>query len=730
MCGTMAIASGCFGTGNGDSGASSTDSISDASVPTYDDEISEKPVEYSVTVQKGEGYKITANSVVEVGADLTFDVEFDVNFDKSQAKVMASGQEVVVENGRYTVKNVSSDVTLSVVGLVRKSYSVLLMPTDGVILTGDSSVQIGGDYSFTVALENGVTKGEDFVVKANGVALTSNTDTYTLSAVDKDVIITVSGVNVSYYTVSGLQGEGYTVSVSADKVMQGKELSFAVNIDEAYEKSAEYSVSVVGGELTEENGKYCVKNVQSNVAISVSGISKRKTYTVTFRNCDLEPTTSYEGTLFTLPTPTRADHLFNGWKDGAGNDFVMDYSGNVVVYASWITDGGVDYLAACEKLAGEMETRYTTLESENKLNYLNVDDYADYTEYLALLAHYTEYEKAAYGSESQALKSFNAEVQKVANVLLQETKDYISLSYDLDGVDTAFAGYHGSMALKDGNPFNGKFYALQSPDPESPSLQYTFTVAKYNFKAACETYGRVSLMMSGNYAGMTLLCGETLLAYTMQSHVLQKIDIQDGYLYVNGICQLKLDEKVYTGEESLVFTVLRLENPTQYYAQWEISNLYAGIRMSEYSTEIGKNPAFVSVKENIFSNMNADATTEEVPAELKVGGAEKVYTYAYTAWANAALDDVELGEYNSYTFYMKATGNANLYVADSSTAIAYFDRLATWTEIKLTKNGSGYDLYVNGTKSAAISGVTSLNEIAFNGAEGASISYTNLIAEK
>ncbi len=745
-CGMMALACGCGGCGDDGEGGAST-SAPNVDQPTYSDEIKETPTSFDVTVTEGEGYKIFAASSVAANGSLEFTVEFDGQYNAEAATVEANGVPVACVDEKYVLANVNEHVTLSVKNLVRVSYGVLLASTDGVILTGDGSVKIGESYTFTVTLEEGATKGEDFAVKVNGERVTSATERYTVESVNKDLIITVSGVNVPYYAVSGLEGTGYVVSASSEKVMQGKDLSFAVNVDEAYERSEEYSVTVNGSKIEATNGVYTVKNVQSDVVIAVNGLSARQKFTVTYENCDLAAGTVYVGTLFHLPTPARPEYLFNGWKDENGDDFVMDYSGDVTVYASWITGGGVDYVARYQELAEDMEARYEKLKSERRLHYLNVNDYQMTTEYAEMYAHFTEHEKSLYGGENESVKAFLAEAEYIPHVELEKMPAGVTVTYDVDGTETSYSSYHGSTVINSEDSekeiqyaFNGGFFSLQAPNADEPSLTYYFTLNKMNFKEKCEEYGRVSFLMKGNYAGMSLLCGDTPLAYTMAQHVLQRVDIQDGYLYVNGTCALQLSDEIYTGEKSLVFTVIRQESKKvtvngvaqyegPYFAQWDISHVYGAKRMEEYTTNVGENASVLSVKENIFSNNNA-VEASEPSFEIATNGATKAYTYAYAGWGNLALDNVVLGEYECVKFFVKATGNVNVWGANGADLTIYFDKLANWTEIKLLKNGSGYDLYVNGVKNTRISNITNLSELAFNGDKGGTMTYTDLIAEK
>ena len=57
-----------------------------------------------------------------------------------------------------------------------------------------SPVNAGGSYSFTLSITNGYTRGAGFAVKANGTTLTAYNNVYTISNINADQVITVTGV--------------------------------------------------------------------------------------------------------------------------------------------------------------------------------------------------------------------------------------------------------------------------------------------------------------------------------------------------------------------------------------------------------------------------------------------------------------------------------------------------------------------------------------------------------
>ena len=78
------------------------------------------------------------------------------------------------------------------------TYTVTLQGGTGytIAATGGSKspVNAGGSFSFTVTPGNGYTRGNGFAVKANGTTLTSNNGVYTISNINANQTVSVSGI--------------------------------------------------------------------------------------------------------------------------------------------------------------------------------------------------------------------------------------------------------------------------------------------------------------------------------------------------------------------------------------------------------------------------------------------------------------------------------------------------------------------------------------------------------
>lgn len=88
-----------------------------------------------------------------------------------------------------------------------KTYTVTLQGGTGytIAATGGSKspVNAGGSFSFTVTPGNGYTRGNGFSVKANGTTLTSNNGVYTISNINANQTVSVSGIVKSQNTGGG-----------------------------------------------------------------------------------------------------------------------------------------------------------------------------------------------------------------------------------------------------------------------------------------------------------------------------------------------------------------------------------------------------------------------------------------------------------------------------------------------------------------------------------------------
>ena len=153
--------------------------------------------DYTVTIPTGEGYTITGEKTVKNGEDYTFTVTVTEGYDAANMVVKVNDTEVTAVDGVYTVEKVSSDLTITVEGVVKKQaagHAVTLTPGEGYTLTGEATAEDGKDYTFKLELDYRYEAGEDFAVQVNGETVTGEKGVYTVKNVSTDLVITVKGV--------------------------------------------------------------------------------------------------------------------------------------------------------------------------------------------------------------------------------------------------------------------------------------------------------------------------------------------------------------------------------------------------------------------------------------------------------------------------------------------------------------------------------------------------------
>ena len=161
------------------------------------------------------------------------------------------------------------------------TYSVTLPSGEGFTVTASGSsspVAAGGTFKFKVTLEKGYRKGSGFAVKSNGVTLNESNGVYTISDIQGNQTITVTGVEktpVTYTVTLPKNPTGYSVnptSGSASPVAAGGSYSFTVTVNSGYSGA---NMTVKANNLTvPKNGNvYTVSNIQANQTITVSGVN-------------------------------------------------------------------------------------------------------------------------------------------------------------------------------------------------------------------------------------------------------------------------------------------------------------------------------------------------------------------------------------------------------------------------------------------------------------------------
>ena len=247
------------------------------------------PITYSVhgvTLGSGEGYELHGADTVYGGKDYTFTLEITSEAYEATALTVKANDTLLTEaDGKYTVKNVSSDLNITVSGVEKKTYAVTIPAGEGYEITGAAKAVYGEDYSFTVAKAAGYDQSA-LIVKVNGETIAEENGKYTVKNVKTALEITVEGAEKNQYAVTApAESVAFTFTGNA-KAIHGEAYTFTLEVKESYD-TANLKVKANGSELTAAaDGKtYMVENVTGAIEITVEGLNIRK-YNVTFSTGD------------------------------------------------------------------------------------------------------------------------------------------------------------------------------------------------------------------------------------------------------------------------------------------------------------------------------------------------------------------------------------------------------------------------------------------------------------
>ena len=150
---------------------------------------------------------------VEYDDTISFKVELQTAYSESTVVVKNNGLALTAVEGVYTVENITENVTITVEGVQKNTYTVTL-PTERTgytlknandALLTITSLEYGADLTFKVAVDEGYSaSANNLVVACNTTPLEANNGVYTVANVTANIEITVSGLTLNSYTITFL----------------------------------------------------------------------------------------------------------------------------------------------------------------------------------------------------------------------------------------------------------------------------------------------------------------------------------------------------------------------------------------------------------------------------------------------------------------------------------------------------------------------------------------------
>ena len=279
----------------GESGSYTVENVTADLTITVEGVVKKQAAPHSVTLTSGVGYTLKGETTVADGADYTFSLKFDNYYGAGNGfAVKANGTALTAgEDGTYTVKNVTADLTITVEGVARLykvslphgwSRQFTMSACDGYAdPSTDPRIAKGGDYKFKVTPNVGfAVRDNNYDVSFSGAGTVSVEvkDGYavvTLTDIFSNGDVRIQGVK-EIITVTLPNGEGFTAAAAEGTktpVLKGDSYSFTVTVAEGYEKTDDFAVKANGEALTaNEDGSYTVENVSSDLTITVEGVTE------------------------------------------------------------------------------------------------------------------------------------------------------------------------------------------------------------------------------------------------------------------------------------------------------------------------------------------------------------------------------------------------------------------------------------------------------------------------
>lgn len=259
---------------------------------------------YTVTVNAGSGITVECDKEIAENSDLEFTARLNDGYEgvlKVSATVGGENASVTEkESGKYVISAVKGDVVITVTGAEVRKFDVTVNACEGVSVVCEKKVEKNGSLDFTVSLLRGY-EGElkiTATVVGKEVTPTSGVGNFlVISGIDGDVVITVTGAKKKALAVTKNAGEGITI-VGDDEVAYGGDYIFSVEKPEGSVVAVKAVVDGSDAAVTEENGKYVVKNVTGALTIEAYAEGK-ESFGIRF---------SSDNDAVILPADGRAEH--------------------------------------------------------------------------------------------------------------------------------------------------------------------------------------------------------------------------------------------------------------------------------------------------------------------------------------------------------------------------------------------------------------------------------------
>ena len=252
----------------------------------------------------------------------------------------SGGYTIAEDYSTITINGITSEITVTIDGLSKNRYSVLLMSSDeyGSITATSGQVEYGNSFTFLVNLRPAYSKTTitkdiiNIVASSSGAPrdynMIINNNTVVIENVVESLTISLNDLTLNTYTMhlpNNIDGQ-YEVFSQNTTISYNGTFTFTITLSDAYSKNAQTMTVVkkIGSEsvtvepVIEDNVlTYTIENVVSDLTFQVSTL-KLNVYTIEFYDTDPEELSTtrkveHGQVLRDIPTITKEGNSFINW---------------------------------------------------------------------------------------------------------------------------------------------------------------------------------------------------------------------------------------------------------------------------------------------------------------------------------------------------------------------------------------------------------------------------------
>lgn len=249
-----------------------------------------KSIDYDVVFENTTGLIVVGNDSVSYGCDYTFNFRLLTNYRYIDGfDVLVNGSSILVDDTyEHTINNVTSDITISFVGVSLVEYNIeysINIADSCVVDISNTTVAHGSGYTFTITKVEGYDISE-IVVKVNDTIVSPNNGVYIIENVIENQYIVVSGIKEEVILPSTFKVSNLPIGIFYDLVvttLEGEEVQITEDNMSTYEITSEDILTLYIMGADEDNGyimNYDALSVYSNTGI-VTCIEEYFAYEIT-----------------------------------------------------------------------------------------------------------------------------------------------------------------------------------------------------------------------------------------------------------------------------------------------------------------------------------------------------------------------------------------------------------------------------------------------------------------